>query len=92
MESFGSIFFQKFINVYRTISYFFQSIIFSLQGANNGGRIELSHSTFILHILPNDNPHGTIELAEPEFTLTEEEVETVQYIKVVRYKIVKRGG
>ena len=50
----------------------------------NGGRIASSSQSFLLTILPNDNPHGFVQFASAGFMLYEQQADSTQYIKINR--------
>lgn len=60
-----------------------QDIQINLTSASNGGRIG-NNNVFTLSILPNDNPHGTVEFQLDNFHLQEKATESTQYITLIR--------
>ncbi len=46
--------------------------------------IDADRDTFTLRVLPNDNPHGTIQLALSNFVLEELDTDSIQYVTVSR--------
>ena len=62
----------------------FQMVKVTLLSIEGGGRIDPNTNVFSLRILPNDNPHGTIEFVQTSFTIKEFEQDASQYITVNR--------
>ncbi len=46
--------------------------------------IDPDRNVFTLRVLPNDNPHGTIQFAMSNFILEELEEDSTQYVTVSR--------
>ena len=69
--------------MYTISSFSFKSVVIKLQRATNGGRVG-SQSEFTLSIGPNDNPHGIVQFTTQNFTVTEEDTNSVQYLTLSR--------
>ncbi|CAG2257626.1 ADGRV1 [Mytilus edulis] len=60
-----------------------EDIIFTLLTASNSGTIGL-RKEFTLSILPNDNPHGTVQFSQNMFTLQEAQGDSIQLVSLNR--------
>ena len=72
------------LGIVERVLFVLQKIVITLVSATNGGRIDTKRNQFELTILPNDDPHGTVELAQTYYVVQEKEADSIQYIKLNR--------
>ncbi len=55
-----------------------------LESTGENLSIDPERNVFTLIVLPNDNPHGTVQFALDNFILREQDTDTTQYVPVSR--------